>query len=115
LTEMSPLWWHIYMTKRCGPLILNVHLLLIGATISLWPIAGTGQAGALIEFPNVSEQSQPTRLLGYLTHPDGTGPFPAVVVLHGCSGFSAASEGIADRLKLLGYRSADGRQPWPSS
>jgi dienelactone hydrolase len=91
------------MTKRVGALILNVHLLLIGATISSCLTAGAGQAGALIEFPNVSEQSQPTRLLGYLTHPDGTGPFPDVVVLHGCSGFSATSAGIADRLKLLGY------------
>jgi acetyl esterase/lipase len=28
---------------------------------------------------------------GYLSKPDGDGPFPAVIYLHGCSGLSAAA------------------------
>ena len=49
---------------------------------------GAARAGSLIEFANVSDQAQPARLLGYLARPDGVAPFPAVVVLHGCKGFS---------------------------
>ena len=89
--------------KGVGALIRAVNLVLMSVTISLWLTAGTGQAGALVEFPNVSEKLQPPHLLGYLARPDGSGPFPAVVVLHGCNGFSGASATIADRLKSLGY------------
>ena len=89
--------------KGVGALIRAVNLVLMSVTISLWLTVGTGQAGAVVEFPNVWEQSQPPHLLGYLARPDGSGPFPAVVVLHGCNGFSGASATIADRLKSLGY------------
>jgi dienelactone hydrolase len=64
---------------------------------------GLAQAGSLIEFPNVSERATPEPLLGYLARPDGAGPFPAVVVLHGCSGFLALYAAIADELKAEGY------------
>jgi dienelactone hydrolase len=53
----------------------------------LWLGVGTAQAGALIAFPNVNENTQPSLLPGYLAKPDGSGPFPAVVILHGCGGF----------------------------
>jgi dienelactone hydrolase len=55
-----------------------------------------GQAGSLVEFDNVSEHAKPAQLFGYLARPDGAGPFPAVVVLHGCGGISSDSIGIAD-------------------
>jgi dienelactone hydrolase len=80
-----------------------VLVVLASVAVSLWLIAGQAGAGALVEFPNVSERSQPPHLLGYLVRPDGPGPFAAVVVLHGCNGFSGASATIADRLKSLGY------------
>jgi dienelactone hydrolase len=82
---------------------LVVHLLSLSLAISLWLTANPGRAGALVEFSNVSVHSQPRRLLGYLARPDGPGPFPAVVLLHGCSGLSGGSATIADRLKSLGY------------
>jgi dienelactone hydrolase len=41
--------------------------------------------------------------LGYLARPDGPGPFPAVVVLHGCAGFFPGYATIADDLKSAGY------------
>jgi len=83
-------------------------LLAIGFAAAL--CVGVARAGALVEFSNVSEQ-----LLGYLARPDsglsavlgnhsnGAGPFAAVVVLHGCSGISSHSAGIADRLSSWGY------------
>ena len=64
---------------------------------------GAAHAGALIEFPSFDERVYPSHLLGYLTRPDGPGPFPAVVVLHGCPGFFGGYAEIADQLKSWGY------------
>jgi dienelactone hydrolase len=76
--------------------------------------AGAGHAGSLVDFPNLSEHA-PAKLLGYLARPDAglsgmlggdsdrAGPFPAVVVLHGCSGISSHSAEIADQLASWGY------------
>ena len=73
-----------------------------------------GHAGSLIEFPNLSDRA-PAKLLGYLARPDAglsgmlgshsnrAGRYPAVVVLHGCSGISSHSAKIADRLGSWGY------------
>jgi dienelactone hydrolase len=91
---------------------LRICLFAIGFASSFG--AATGRAGALIEFPNLPEHA-PANLLGYLarpdtglsamlgSHPDRAGPFPAVVVLHGCSGISSHSAKIADQLASWGY------------
>jgi len=45
-----------------------------------------------------------TPLQGYLTRPPGEGPFPAVVVLHGCSGlFPSVKKTWSERLSSWGY------------
>jgi len=45
-----------------------------------------------------------TPIRGYLVAPKGSGPFPAVVVLHGCSGITRGIEGVwSDRLASWGY------------
>jgi len=78
----------------------RIYLLAIGLAAFL--AAGAALAGALVEFPNVSEREP--KLLGYLARPSGDGPFPAVVVLHGCAGFSSGgSLQLADQLKDWGY------------
>jgi dienelactone hydrolase len=76
--------------------------------------AAAGHAGALVEFPNLAEHA-PAKLLGYLARPDAglsgmlgshsnrAGPYPAVVVLHGCGGVSSHSAKIADRIGSWGY------------
>ena len=51
--------------------------------------------------PQAFESKQP--LLGYLTRPYGNGPFPAVVLLHGCAGFGPRETHWADRLRSWGY------------
>ncbi len=81
----------------------RLRLLLLGIGLGLWLGIGTAQAGALVEFPNVPEGTKPARLLGYLARSDGEGPFPAVVVLPGCTGFSGHSASTADRLRRWGY------------
>jgi dienelactone hydrolase len=90
----------------------RIFLIAVGLATSLGSAAG--RAGALVEFPNLSEHV-PTKLLGYLARPDAglsallggnsnrAGPYPAVVVLHGCGGFSSHSAKIADRLASWGY------------
>ena len=41
---------------------------------------------------------------GYLARPDGAGPFPAVIVLHGCAGMhDATKQRLADQLVAWGY------------
>ena len=93
-------------------LTLRISLLAIGLGLLIG--VGAAWAGSLVEFANVSERG-PTTLVGYLARPDqglsallgGTGHsvarFPAVVILHGCSGISSHSTGIADRLGSEGY------------
>lgn len=45
-----------------------------------------------------------TPLKGYLTRPPGEGPFPAVVVLHGCTGlFPSVRRTWSERLSSWGY------------
>ena len=42
-------------------------------------------------------------LQGYLTKPNGPGPFPAVALLHSCLGLPANRQAIADALARQGY------------
>jgi len=53
----------------------------------------------LMPFPEPSNHP----LLGYLGRPDALGRHPAVVVLHGCGGFSPFEPVVADVLKSYGY------------
>jgi dienelactone hydrolase len=81
----------------------RAQLVLVCAALLLWLDVRTAQAGALIDFPNVNENTQPSRLPGYLAKPDGSGPFPAVVILHGCAGFFSSYASVADDLRWEGY------------
>ncbi|MBV9583366.1 MAG: dienelactone hydrolase family protein [Alphaproteobacteria bacterium] len=77
---------------------------LLGMALGACLSVSVAQAGSLVEFPTVSGNGIPAHLLGYLARPDGDGPFPAVVVLHGCAGFSSGgSLQLADELKDWGY------------
>ena len=91
----------------------RISLLVIGLASLLGAAAS---AGTLVEFPNLPGHT-PESLTGYLARPDtglaaelggdspssGGGPFPAVVVLHGCIGITGHFTGIADRLSSWGY------------
>jgi len=47
---------------------------------------------------------QPRRREGFLAKPDGNGPFPAVVALHGCGGLNEATvQSASERLVSWGY------------
>jgi dienelactone hydrolase len=52
-------------------------------------------------FPVLGPSSHP--LMGYLARPDEPGRRPAVIELHGCSGFGTGDVAVADILKSFGY------------
>jgi hypothetical protein len=99
-------------------MIVAYRLLLLGIAFASCLGAEAGRVGTVIEFPNTPVQAKPAHLLGYLARPDlglfavlgsranSTGPYPAIVVLHGCSGFSSHNTKIADQLASWGM--------WPS-
>jgi dienelactone hydrolase len=64
-------------------------------------LLATGCAGR-VEFENLTPRA-PVRITGTLTRPAGPGPFPAVVILHGCHGVSPQLHRWARDLKDLGY------------
>ena len=49
------------------------------------------------------KREPPTPLRGLLVSPEGKGPFPSVVLLHGCDGVQPFQEQWADDLAALGY------------
>ena len=59
--------------------------------------AGTGSAPAseLVSFVGEPRQGRaPARIEGVLLRPPGPGPFPAIAMLHGCTGLRTPSRGI---------------------
>jgi dienelactone hydrolase len=78
------------------------------ALFGLCMLAGTlstTSAAPSAELVQVSPTAFSTQkpLLGYLTRPHGKGPFPAVVVLHGCAGFGPRETAWAQKLASWGY------------
>jgi dienelactone hydrolase len=74
---------------------------LFGAILALATTASPCLAGSFTEIPGAGDEQGP--LPAYLARPAGTGPFPAVVVLHGCGGFGNVATAWADRLASWGY------------
>jgi dienelactone hydrolase len=55
------------------------------------------------ENPYAEQKGETLKLKAYLSKPEGDGPFPAVVLLHGYSGVSPRSRMWAERLNDWGY------------
>jgi dienelactone hydrolase len=71
--------------------------------------AGTvsfASAGSLVSAPNFTfAPGEPVVLSGDLTLPAGAGPFPAVILMHGCGGVGNAETGWVPALRRAGYAS----------
>jgi dienelactone hydrolase len=52
---------------------------------------------------DTTSNENPFMLMGKLTRPEGEGPFPAVVCLHGCGGISKRDDAWVERLSSWGY------------
>jgi dienelactone hydrolase len=63
-----------------------------------WSLAGTNAGGARGVGPGQGDRSNYELLT-----PHGAGPFPAVVVMHGCDGINANTRRWAERLVSWGY------------
>src|SRR5689334_22080089 len=87
----------------------------VTSVLTLWcavaGMAGDGCAASLrrVEFDSAAQRRisgvfPGDRIQGDLGRPDGAGPFPAAVVLHGCAGMhEATKQGLADQLVGWGY------------
>jgi dienelactone hydrolase len=65
--------------------------------------ACTNMAKFAYENPYAQQEGETLELKAYLSKPEGDGPFPAVVLLHGCSGVAPRSRMWAERLNDWGY------------
>lgn len=72
--------------------------MLLGLTI----VSTSASAGEFVDIESGSKAA-PVRVIGYMAKPPGPGPFPAVVLLHGCGGFHSLMLSWADRLARFGY------------
>jgi dienelactone hydrolase len=76
-------------------------LALMFASLS-YCIAVGGDA-ARADDVSIPEATGSPSITGYLSRPTGAGPFPAVLVLHGCDGFRPLETSTVDELAGLGY------------
>ncbi|MEH2498960.1 dienelactone hydrolase [Bradyrhizobium sp. AZCC 1678] len=83
--------------------LMRVCLILTTFLATLMGFSAQAYAGKFVEFESGEAESKRVRLIGYLARPEGSGPFPAVVVLHGCGGFHQDMLAWADRLRRWGY------------
>src|SRR5438445_7440525 len=71
------------------------------AVITLWVSAGVvgGCAGATsgLSITTTTPNGSSEQIPATLSKPDGPGPFPAVVIMHDCSGLGPRSSGAPDR------------------
>lgn len=77
--------------------LLTALVLLVGCA------GGTGQRLAIPEQPVPGSRAADRPLDAVLLTPDGPGPFPVVILLHGCSGVRPIQREWAARLRSWGY------------
>jgi len=64
-----------------------LHVLALALTLSAMSSAAPAEDNHPVQTAQfLSVKGEPLELVGYLRRPDGAGPFPAVVLLHGCGG-----------------------------
>lgn len=69
---------------------------LIGCVAALALLSACAGDGDLVTFTNAN-QARPETIEAYLSKPEGPGPFPAVMLFHGCTGLGKAKNGASWR------------------
>jgi dienelactone hydrolase len=88
------------MTNRCRAAAFVTAFL--AGTAAACSAARSQSPASVVEFEN--PLASPMPLQGYLRQPNGAGPSPAVVLLHGCSGgWGRLDEGWGKRIASWGY------------
>jgi dienelactone hydrolase len=73
------------------------------AAAALLGFLASGAPTEADELVNFASAGQGDPIQGYLSRPKGTGPFPAVVLLHTCLGLPAERASIGERIAAWGY------------
>jgi dienelactone hydrolase len=76
-------------------------MLLRSLALAIVLLAPSAASAAIMTTVPATATTPPVAV--YIVRPDGAGPFPTVVILHGCDGFSGFDAVAADRLIALGY------------
>jgi dienelactone hydrolase len=82
------------------------EVIIAGVCLIFGFTAAAGAENVTFKSNSKTEDGKPLMLAGELLKPDGDGPFPAVVMLHGCSGierFKKSFDIWAQRLANWGY------------
>ncbi|HEX4298205.1 MAG TPA: dienelactone hydrolase family protein, partial [Devosia sp.] len=78
--------------------------LALVALLGSLPAIAPALADEQVSFPSAaSSASAAVAITGELSRPAGTGPFPAVVLLHSCLGYPSNRHAVEDRLAASGY------------
>ena len=94
-----------------GTVLLRLRALAAALALSAAGPAVAGYDTEWVEFPALEPfDGRPVQLSGLMYRPLGTGPFPALVLMHGCGGMvtnqgyvTASYRDWAERLALEGY------------
>jgi len=83
----------------------NVVIIWSVVIFAIWLLGSSAFAAENVSFKGTTKVASGdlVALTGKLTKPQGDGPFPAVVLLHGCSGIGKGSDDWAERLATWGY------------
>jgi dienelactone hydrolase len=103
-------------------MLIKTITAVLAASVVLTLTMGSARAAEEVHFPSEAVKLSPlrerlarqkgealppplgTQLVGYLSRPQGDGPFPAIVVMHGCGGLdSRLRNDVAGRFVSQGY------------
>lgn len=91
--------------KMTSKPISGIWNLVSTTLVATWLIGSSALGAEVVSFEGTSRlaSGDPVRLTGKLTKPQGDGPFPAIVLSHGCSGIMKYNDDWAERFAKWGY------------
>jgi dienelactone hydrolase len=89
----SSVFWELCMRRFFGCICLGVTALVLLAS----------RCPASADNITIPGSGGTPAITGYMNKPSGNGPFPAILVLHGCEGYGSLQSQVVDELAGLGY------------
>lgn len=84
-------------------ILFMIVCLLIGVMVFIGGCTSTGTSSWEHKFKVLHDFEKEIEIRGKIFKPEGKGPFPAVVLLHGCGGIISCDYSWADKLVNWGY------------
>lgn len=102
MSRRVAVWVLVAVCAACAPAVRDVKRELSAADTGRFWLAS---AASLVRTPDGFRfvAGDPVLVLGELNLPAGAGPFPAVILAHGCNGVGYAETGWAAVLPTWGY------------